>query len=141
MNRTLVKAAVVALCVSGGGCASYTQSKIDLTTQAEAGVALVRGSVEQGRGRSVAASEALRARLDAAFDQDVAARHELDAQWVIAHRKAYSVAVDAFDADRRAADGAALNTLRTLDAISAALAQLQQMHEGELNLTLPEVKR
>ena len=131
----------LALAAFGGGCASYTQSKIELTKQAQGGVAIVREDVEATRGRASSASEALREKLDAAFDEDVASRAELDAEWVIAHRKAYALAIDAFDADRRAADAAALNTLRTLDAIAMALTQLQQMHASELQLTLPEVKR
>jgi hypothetical protein len=123
------------------GCAGYTRSKIDLAAQAQAGVALVRSEVDAQRGRTIAASDALRAKLDAAFDEDVASRGEpLDADWVITHRKAYALAVDAFDADRRAADAEGQLTLRTLDSINAALAQLQQMHAAELKLTLPELK-
>ena len=141
MRSRSLQAAAAALALSLAGCASYTQSKIDLTTQAKAGISLVRENVEATRGRATAAGKALRSRLDAAFDEDVAARPELDADWVIAHRKAYALAIDAFDADRRAADDAALNTLRTLDAVAAALTQLQQMHAAELQLTLPEVKR
>ena len=136
-----MKTMTLLLALALTGCASYTQSKIDLTTQAQHGVTLVRKSVEDAQTHSAAASDGLRAKLDAAFDEDVAARPELDAEWVIAHRKAYALAVDAFDADRRAADQSSLATLRTLDAMDAALAQLQQMHAGELKLTLPEVKR
>lgn len=129
------------LCLFAAGCASYTQSKIDLTAQARSGVSLVRHDVEASRERSDVACDALRSTLDAAFDEDVNARQSLDAEWVIAHRKAYSLAIDAFDADRRSADTALQSTLRTLDAIDAALAQLQQMHAAEMRLTLPEVKR
>jgi hypothetical protein len=127
------------------GCASYTQSKIDLTAQAQKGVGLVRQGVMKRSAESERAAAALRERLGAAFDADVVARSSLSADWVVAHRKAYVAALDAFDAQR--SDGAAADaaTLANLDATSMLLAQLQQMHATELRLTLPsllpEVKR
>lgn len=136
MNTKRLTIAIAALLT---GCASYTHSKINLTTQAQQGVAVVRTAVDSQRGRSNASADALRSRLDAAFDADVATRSKLDADWVIAHRKAYALAADAFDADRRAADASDAATLRTLDAIAAVLSQLQQMHAAELRLTLPDV--
>lgn len=129
----------IASLATAGGCASYTQSKIDLAAQAQQGVAQVREHLDASRLQTHAASDALRSRLDAAFDEDVAARPELDAAWVIAHRKAYALAIDAFESDRRAAGESELATLRTLDVISAALGQLQQMHAGEMKLTIPEL--
>lgn len=101
---------------------------------------MVKSEVDAQRLQAIAASDALRAKLDAAFDEDVASRGALDAEWVISHRKAYALAVDAFEADRRAADAEGQQTLRRLDAVAAALAQLQQMHAAELKMTLPELK-
>lgn len=137
--RTLT--CLTALALLTAGCAGYTKSKIDLAAQAQAGVKLVRADVDAQRARVIAASDALRSKLDAAFDEDVASREvPLDVDWVIAHRKAYALAVDAFDADRRAVEANGQSTLRTLDAIDAALAQLQLMHTGELKLSLPDLK-
>ena len=138
MNRKSYIAIAVAF---SAGCASYTQSKIDLAAQAQKAVTTVRSDIDSQRTRTLAAGDALRAQLDAAFDEDVASRGEtLEPEWVIAHRKAYALALDAFEADRRAADAEGQATLRTLDSINAALGQLQQMHAAELKLTLPELK-
>lgn len=132
--------AILCACCALAGCAGYTQSKIGLAAQAQAGIARERADVDAQRLRAIGASDALRSRLDAAFDEDVASRSEpLDVGWVIAHRKAYALAVDAFDADRCAADAQGQSTLRTLDTIAAALTQLQQMHSAEMKLTLPEL--
>ena len=123
------------------GCARYTQSKIELTSQAQTGLTNVRHSLVAQRQRQAAASDALQQQLDAAFDQDVASRDALTPAWVIAHRKAYTTAVKAYAAQRRAADATDAATLGTLDAVASVLEQLQQMHATELQLTLPEVKR
>ena len=125
------------------GCASYTQSKIDLTAQAQECVAHVKAAVEANGVREDAASHALRAQLDAAFDEDVANRPAagLTAEWVLAHRKAYGIALAAFDARQKSTADADRATLNTLDRIAVVLAQLQQMHASELQLTLPEVRR
>lgn len=125
------------------GCASYTQSKIDLTAQAQKGVGLVRQGVSERTADSERAAAALRERLDAAFDADVATREagSLSTDWIIAHRKAYAAAIDAFEQRRATAIAADAAVLRTLNAIDLALSQLQQMHANELRLTLPEVSR
>ena len=131
---------LIALCA---GCANYTQSKIDLVAQAQRGVTQVRQAIEAHSAQATADADALRNRLDAAFDADVASHDPatITGEWIIAHRKAYAAAIDAFDQKRAgslAADAAALGTL---NAIDLALSQLQLMHASELRLTLPEVSR
>lgn len=130
--RTLV---VLASGVSlAAGCASYTRAKIDLTAQ-------LRRGVESTRQASVAQAEVIdrlsRAqidRLDTAFDADVTARPTLDADWVVAHRKAYIVARDALAIQRQSLSDAGRTIDANLDAIDAGLSLLQQMHGIESQL-------
>lgn len=125
------------------GCASYTQSKIDLTAQAQAGVDRLREGVATMTAEQDQAIGRLRSQLDLAFDEDVSTRDatSLTPEWIIAHRQAYAAAIDAFAERRRGQTGLSHGMIGTLDAIDLVLAQLQQMHQAELRLTLPEVKR
>ena len=133
-------AACVIACATG--CASYTRSKIDLTDQARRGIALVRDATASRQASLDAIANERRKQLDAAFDADVAAHAaSMTGEWVTAHRKAYAIGIDAIAGQQHIAEAVQATTLSNLDAVDAALVQLQQMHATELQFTLPEVKR
>lgn len=142
MRRFMCLTALIA-CASVAGCAEYTRTKIDLTASAQAGITRVRQAVNDVAVEREEAVDGLRRRLDEAFDADVAAtsRQALDQAWIVTHRKAYAAAIDAFDARRQQQAQWTRDVLDTVDAIAAALGELQRMHALEMNFTLPEVRR
>lgn len=127
----------LALCVAG--CAEYGQSKIELAEQARRGVQMAREATERREQQLAAFDARQRTLLDEAFDADVLNRAGLTADWVVAHRRAYAVALDALRGRRLEAERAKQKALQNLDAVDRALAQLQQMQQAELKLSLPEV--
>jgi hypothetical protein len=137
VKRLLLLLACAAAAV---GCESYAQSKIDLADQARKGVRLARDAAERREQQLAAFDQRQREQLDAAFDADVARRPGLTADWVVAHRRAYAAALDALRSRRVEAERARLKSLENLDAVDAALAQIQRMQQAELKLTIPEVK-
>jgi hypothetical protein len=122
------------------GCASYGESKIELAEQARRGVKLAREATERREQQLAAFDARQRTALDEAFDADVLHRAGLTADWVVAHRRAYAVALDALRGRRLEAERAKQKALENLDAVDRALVQLQQMQQAELKLALPEVK-
>lgn len=132
-------ATLLAMAALAAGCAGYTQSKIDLAEQARRGVAMARATAERREQQISALDARQRSQLDAAFDADVTNRPGLTADWVIAHRRAYAVALDALRTRSIEGERTRQRTLENLDAVDAALARLQQMHESERKLSLPEV--
>jgi hypothetical protein len=116
------------------GCAPYTQSKVELVAQARRGVGLVQQS-HAGRQTLVDSMyDHQRRQLDMAFDADVCSRPALSADWVVEHRKAYGVGIDAIEASRSASRHVADADADNLRAIDQALTQLNRLHEHELNL-------
>jgi hypothetical protein len=120
-----------------GGCGPYAGAQIELITQARRGLAVT--TEYQASQREVMAQLAAlrRQRLDEAFDGDVVERaggEGLTPQWVIDHRKAYATALDAYGAERAASDEFARQAQRNIEAIDAALAQLQSMQSIALGL-------
>ena len=134
MKRILLIALVAA------GCASYGESKIELAEQARRGVRLARDATERREQQLAAFDARQRTALDAAFDADVLSRAGLTADWVVTHRRAYAVALDALRGRRIEAERAKQQALANLDAVDRALVQLQQMQQAELKLSFPEVK-
>ena len=133
-------ALVLVLLASLAGCEGYAQSKIDLADQARRGVALARDAASQREQQLDAADARQRQQLDDAFDADVFARPALTADWVVAHRRAYAVALDALRLQRQAAERSRDRTLSNLDSVDSAIAQLQRMQHGELKLSTLEGK-
>jgi hypothetical protein len=120
-----------------GGCGPYAGAQIELLAQARKGLATA--AEHQASQRQVMSQLATlrRQRLDEAFDGDVVDRANgegLVPQWVIDHRKAYAAALDAYGAERAASDQAARQAQRNLEAIDAALAQLQSLQSIALGL-------
>lgn len=142
MRKQLNVCMVIVTLGLASGCGGYTQSKIDLTTQAQRGLVRVREALVARAADVDESSRLLRQRLDAAFDQDVVARPDgtITPDWVITHRKAYAAAIEMAQAQHGRARAADAAMLGTIDAVALALSQLQQMHASEMRLTLPEVK-
>lgn len=134
-----MKRLMIPLALLASGCASYTQSKIDLTTQIRRGIESTRQTTIAKQRVIDRLSEAQLERLDVAFDADVRDRKALTADWVIAHRKAYAVARDVMSDQKQSLRAGQQTIEANLDAIDAALEQLQQMHQIEAKWSLPEV--
>lgn len=113
------------------GCSSFVNVKSQLVTQASRAIdAIEAGTIE--RSRLLDASSALeRRRLDAAFDLDVRQRPALDAAWVIEHRKAYAIGLDALNAERSARIEALRIDRDNATAAHDALALLERIHNIE----------
>ncbi len=107
------------------GCAPWNAAQSNLVTQAQRGVSSCITRADQ-RGATLNDLAALRRqRLDESFDQDVRERQLLDPAWVIDHRKAYAVGIDAYAKQQAAQEAAAREEKRDLAAVSNALARLQ----------------
>jgi hypothetical protein len=118
------------------GCAPYTQVQMRLVEQARKGVALC-GESAAGREPMVQwLHELQRARLDEAFDADVAERPALTAEWVREHRKAYAVAIETLSLQKQRLNEAAAVERRNLKAIDAALARLEWLQSIQLKWNL-----
>ena len=88
------------LALVAGGCAEYAAVQADLIAQAERGVDLAGRSLSAKSELIEREHAARRARLDRAFDLDVAGRADLSPEWVVESRRAYAAAIDALN-DRR----------------------------------------
>ena len=127
--------------LSAAGCAPYSQVQIDLLNESRKGIELARQSLNE-KSAVVSTYHALqRKRLDDAFDADVSDRNEFSADWIIEHRKAYAVAVDALATARQASINADRTARENLDAIDLALERVIWLQTAQLRLTsLPTTK-
>ena len=118
------------------GCGPYTQVQMRLVDEARKGVAIC--------GRSEADHEALiqrlhelqRARLDEAFDADVADQPAPTKEWIREHRKAYAAAIEALAAQKQRLAEATEIEQRNLKAIDAALVRLEWLQSIQLKWNL-----
>lgn len=118
------------------GCSPYVQIKSDLVTQSRRGVELVRESTVQ-RQKLIDQYIALRrSQLNQAFDADVRQRESLDAEWVIAARRAYAIGLDSIHAQQTATAKSHETVANNLTDIDRALQQLQLLHDIEQRLSL-----
>lgn len=109
------------------GCAPYTDAQLALITHARRGVELV-DQAQHERGQLVEQYHRLQRRhLDDAFDDDVRERASLDPAWVIEHRRAYAMALDALAAQQAASRDAAAATAGNLRAIEQSLERLESL--------------
>ena len=120
------------------GCAPFTRAQMELVTQARKGVAGIAKRADE-RAASVRELAAVkRQRLDEAFDADVRGQDVLDANWVIDHRKAYEVGVDAYAKQQAAEDAAALAEKRDLEAVDTALQRLYWLQSVQVKFDFVE---
>lgn len=122
------------------GCAQWNDAQLALLTQARKGVANI-GKRDEQRAAAVRELATLRRqRLDEAFDQDVRERPTLDADWVIAHRKAYAAGLEAYAKQQAAEEAGELAEKRDLAAIDRALARLVWLNSIQAKFDIfPEV--
>ncbi len=116
------------------GCAPYTQVEIDLAAQTKKGLSLIRAAQADHTALAGRVNELQRQRLDDAFDNDVRDAADLSPDWVIEHRKAYSVGVDALGTQRAASSNAAATATRNIEAIEQSITQLQRLQKARLRL-------
>lgn len=113
------------------GCSSYVNVKSQLADQASKAIdALEERAVERASMLDEISSRE-RDRLDAAFDLDVIQRNTLDASWVIEHRKAYAIGLDALNAERASRHEAVKIDQENAASAREALALLERIHNIE----------
>jgi hypothetical protein len=126
------------VCLTGvsfvSGCTAYTQTEIDLTGQARRGLTLIRAAQADHVAVVGRLNTSQRQRLDDAFDDDVRETADLSPDWVIDHRKAYGTGIDALQLQKSASVQAAETASRNVDAIEAALTQLERLQRSRIKL-------
>lgn len=137
MKRAML---LIVVALAAAGCAEYGERKVELAEQARRGVKMARDATERREQQLAAFDARQRTQLDEAFDADVLNRSGLTPDWVVSHRRAYAVALDALRNRRIEAERARQQALSNLDAVDAALAQLQEMERAQLKL-IPEVAK
>ncbi len=115
------------ICGMLGGCGSYTQSRIELLAQAQRGVNLVAEASTDRAAWIEQQHDQQQRRLDDAFDQDVRARQVLTADWVIEHRRAYTLAGRAMQMQAQASAEASRAIDQNLRATAQAIEQVRHM--------------
>ena len=84
-----------AIFLSISGCAPYLQAQTDLVAQSRKGIAMISTSLAAQQKTIEQYQRLQRRQLDEAFDADVREQSALTPQWVIDHRRAYVMAIDA----------------------------------------------
>jgi hypothetical protein len=132
VNRNLVVLGALG-CLPG--CSQFSQVQLDLLQQSRKGIELTQKSLEE-KSQFINAYHAVqRKRIDEAFDEDVRNRADLDADWVIEHRRAYAAALDAIASARAASIDADRVTKENLSAMDQALQRIIWLQTAQLNLT------
>lgn len=127
------------LCLALAGCAPVLDAQLRVIEVSRRGLASVKQSLEERQALILSLEAAQRARLDAAFDQDVMDQLELSAEWVIEARTAYAAAIEQFHRQQLTATSAADVDRANLTAIDLGLRQLETLSQAQLKLNfLPE---
>ncbi|MGB7159661.1 MAG: hypothetical protein WBD40_16460 [Tepidisphaeraceae bacterium] len=106
------------------GCAPL-DAQSNLLTQARRGIDLAQSNRANCASVHEQYAKLKRQRLDDAFDADVREQDQLTADWVIDHRAAYAVALEAFAHQQRELDESDAVARRNLHAVDVALERLQ----------------
>jgi hypothetical protein len=107
------------------GCSPYLQAQIDLAEQSRKGVAMISQSLDAKQATIQRFQQAQRLRIDGAFDADVREQETLTSDWVIDHRRAYAVALDALNEQSNRLQLSHENDQKTLAAMDLALQKLE----------------
>jgi len=107
------------------GCAPYLRAQVDLIDQSRKGAAMIAQSMEAQQETIAQFQKQQRRNLDDAFDADVRGQPSLDSNWVIDHRIAYSLALDALNESQHRQQLSHQQDHRTLSAINQALQKLE----------------
>jgi hypothetical protein len=118
------------------GCGAYTQVQMNLVEQARKGVALSQSSAGEHEKVIARLHELERRRLDEAFDGDVRDQKTLWADWIIEHRKAYAIAIEAMAREKQDLLSAMESEKSNLQAVDAALAKLEWLESIQMQWTL-----
>ncbi|MCC6422401.1 MAG: hypothetical protein IT447_02905 [Phycisphaerales bacterium] len=116
------------------GCVSYQQAQLDLLQQARNGIALCDQSRQEHRAVADELDTIRRKQLDEAFDADVREHQPLSPDWVIEHRRAYAVGLQAMVAAHAASVKADETQARNIKAIDAALERAQWLISMQMQL-------
>jgi len=109
------------------GCMPGAEAQRALLAQADRGVSLLGGSIDERQRRHEAEQARLRARLDDAFDADLRQQPTMSVEDAIEARRAYAAGIDALhDAAMRTRDALAADRAN-LRATRAALARLRAL--------------
>ena len=113
------------------GCSSYVNVKSQLVNQALKAIDALEVSAIERASMLDEIHSIERKRLDAAFDVDVRQRPDLTADWVIEHRKAYAIGLDALSAERWARRDAIQVDRENAASAREAIALLERIHNIE----------
>ncbi len=111
------------------GCSTQEKAQQQLIMQLQAGIDQVAQHCEQRQELIEQGYRQKREMLDRAFDADVLARQQIDAQWVVEHRKAYAAGMEAIWSAQQASRLAHERAMANLAAISEAMQRLRWMSE------------
>ncbi|MGE5608347.1 MAG: hypothetical protein ACM359_03770 [Bacillota bacterium] len=129
----MMRWAVMLCAMLAGGC-TYTETQMRLVEQVQRGVELCK-QAQSERSQIIAQyQQAQRERLDSAFDADVRQQAELSADWVVEHRRAYTLALDGLARQRAASVEAEGVATRNLKAMEEALQRLLFLQSLQLKL-------
>lgn len=113
--------------LSAAGCHPVADAERALLAQVERGVSLLAASIDERQRLHDAEQARLRARLDAAFDEDLLQRPGLGVEEIIEARRAYAAGIDALH-DAATRTGRALDADRAnLQATRAAIDRLRAL--------------
>jgi len=135
VNRVHRASAAISLLLFSG-CNPYLQVQMDLTEQSRKGVAMISQSLDDKQAIIGRFHASQRTRLDDAFDADVREQETLTSDWVVDHRRAYVVAVDALNDQSHRLARSHENDQSTLAAMELALRQLEWLQSIPMKLTL-----
>ncbi|HEX2973367.1 MAG TPA: hypothetical protein VHP11_13615, partial [Tepidisphaeraceae bacterium] len=124
----------VAMCMLLTGGCTYTETQMRLVDQVKRGVDLCRQAQAERSQLITQYQQMQRERLEAAFDADVRQQPSLSADWVIEHRRAYTIALDGLARQQMASTAAETTTARNLNAMDEALERIRFLQSLQLKL-------
>jgi hypothetical protein len=119
------------LFVACGGCAPYLTLKRDLLEKTHLAVASLEQSSVDRRHLIDELRQARIDRLNEAFDADVRNQIAPSHAWIIEHRRAYAVGIEAIERSIRQSERSLDADLANARAARAAVLQLRTLHDRE----------
>ena len=115
------------------GCTRQEQAQQQLITQLQAGIGGLRQYSDQRQEMVGEHYQQQRRLLDDAFDEDVRQRGQLDAPWIIEHRKGYVTGMEATWRAQQASEASHRQAMDNLLAVSDGLERLRWISEMRAN--------
>lgn len=117
------------------GCSGFGEAQMHLVEQARRGLDITR-TVQTDHAQIISQLYQLQQqRLADGFDADVRQQTALSADWIVEHRKAYTVALTALERQRAISAEADTAALRNLAAVDTALQRLLVLQSLQLRVT------